>query len=48
MIVVDLAVYYSLLKTVRDADSNWIVTNYIETWLALASLEKALPDHSVV
>jgi len=47
-IVADLAVYYSLLKMVCDADSDCIATNYIETWPALASLEKALPDRSVV
>ena len=48
MSVADLAVFFSVLKMLRDGDFDGVQADYIDAFPKLAALEKALPEHAVV
>ena len=48
MSVADLAVFFSVLKMLRDGDFDGVQADYIDAFPKLAALEKALPEHDVI
>ena len=48
MSVADLAVYFSVLKMLRDGDFDGVLADYVVAFPNWAALEKALPEHDVI
>ena len=48
MTIADLAVYFSVLKMVRDGDFDGVAPDYFDAWPVLSALEKSVFEHPLV